>query len=269
MQRAAKAGALLEREDMMSGLKVETAGKVTIVTLDRPPVNALTLDLYQEIADVFAGFKQRDVNCVILTGAGEKAFCAGLDLKEFLAATVEDDPHRAAIVRSTFANIRYCAVPVIAAVNGPALGAGCVLTSVCDIRIASRRATFGLPEINVGRCGGGAHMGRHLPQGLLRKMFFTGQPIDAEEAYRVGFVQELVEQNELTARARALAELIASKAPLGLRRGKAALNQVEFMPVDEGYAVEQMHSTILMGTADAREATRAVVEKRPPVFQGR
>jgi enoyl-CoA hydratase/carnithine racemase len=254
----------------VSDIKIETDGAVATVTLDRPPVNALTLGLYDELADVFADIgKRQDVNCVVLTGAGSRAFCAGLDLKDFLAAKVEDDQERAAIVRRMFASVRHCAIPVIAAVNGPALGAGCVLSSVCDFRIASQTATFGLPEVNVGRCGGTAHMGRHLPQGLLRKMFFTGLPITAEEAYRVGFVQEILAPEALMDRARELAGIIASKAPLGLRHGKQSMNQVEFMPVEEGYVVEQMHSTLLMHTADAREATRAVVEKRKPVFQGR
>lgn len=253
----------------MADYAVEIENGVATVTLDRPPVNALTLALYGELADLFARIGNEKVGCVVLTGAGQKAFCAGLDLHEFLAATVEDDPRRAAIVRTLFTNVRQCAVPVIAAVNGPALGAGCVLSSVCDIRIASERATFGLPEINVGRCGGTAHMGRHLPQGLLRQMFFTGLPISAAEAYRVGFVQEIVAPERLMERAQEMASIIAQKAPLGLRRGKQSLNQIEFMPVDEGYAVEQMHSTILMNTHDAREATRAVVEKRKPVFQGR
>uniref|UniRef100_A0A9E7ZVA4 Enoyl-CoA hydratase-related protein n=1 Tax=Bosea sp. NBC_00436 TaxID=2969620 RepID=A0A9E7ZVA4_9HYPH len=254
----------------MTGLTVELSDKVATVTLDRAPVNALTLALYEELGDLMTQLGRReDIGCIVLAAGGSKAFCAGLDLKEFLAATVEEDPKRAAIVRAMFASVRHCALPVVAAVNGPALGAGCVLASVCDIRIASTSATFGLPEINVGRCGGTAHMGRHLPQGLLRKMFFTGLPIDAAEAYRVGFVQELVAPDALRERAQALASIIAGKAPLGLRRGKYALNQIEYMNVDDGYAVEQLHSTILMNTADAREATRAVVEKRAPVFQGR
>lgn len=254
----------------MAGIVVETSGKVVTVTIGRPPVNTLTLATYEEIADVFDAIGLRsDVNCAIFTGSGTKAFCAGLDLKEFLAARLEDDPRRAALVRRTFASVRHCAIPVIAAVNGPALGAGAVLASVCDIRIAAESATFGTPEINVGRCGGTAHMGRHFPQGLLRRMFFTGQPIGASEAARYGFLEEIVPAAELMPKARALAELIASKAPLGLRMGKAALNETEFMTVDEGYAVEQRYSTKLMATEDAREATRAVVEKRKPVFQGR
>jgi enoyl-CoA hydratase len=254
----------------MDGLTCDIAGKVATVRLDRPPVNALTLALYSAIGELFEEIGGRsDVNCVLFTAAGTRAFCAGLDLKEFLAAKVEDDPARAAIVRRTFAAVRHCAVPVIAAVNGPALGAGCVLASVCDIRIASENATFGLPEINVGRCGGAAHMSRHLPQGMVRQMFFTGRPIDAKEAWRLGFVQELVAPQLLEERARTLAAEIAVKAPLGLRLGKEAINRAEFLPVEDGYALEQNYSSRLMATEDAREATRAVVEKRPPSFTGR
>lgn len=253
----------------MAGLIVETKGKVVVVIIDRPPVNALTLAMYGEIADTFEALGARmDVHCAVLTGAGTKAFCAGLDLHEFLAATPEQDPERAAIVRRTFSALRHCALPVVGAINGPALGAGCVLASVCDIRIAAQNATFGLPEVNVGRCGGAAHIGRHVPQGLLRKMFFTGRPITADEALRAGLVQEVVAPGELMANAMELAGVIAEKAPLGLRIGKKAMNEVEFMPVEEGYAREQSYSTELMHTADAREAVRAVVEKRAAVFRG-
>lgn len=251
-------------------LEITKFGKIARITLNRPPVNALTLDLYREIAELFeATAEWTDINCAILTAEGTRAFCAGLDLNEFLAAKVEDDPIRATIVRRTFTAVRQAAIPVIAAINGPALGAGCVLGSVCDIRIAAENATFGMPEINVGRCGGAAHMGRHLPQGLLRQMFFTGRPIDATEAYRVGFVQQVVAQDALAETTQELATIIAAKAPLGLRMGKEALNRVEFMEVDEGYALEQSYSTRLMETHDAREATRAVLEKRQPAFEGR
>ncbi len=254
----------------MSELIVDTLGKIVTVTLDRPPVNALTLALYEQIAATFEAIGARsDVHCAIFTGAGTRAFCAGLDLKEFLAATPEQDPERARIVRRCFSAVRHCAIPVIAAVNGPALGAGCVLASVCDIRIATTTATFGLPEINVGRCGGGAHIGRHVPQGVLRKMFFTGRPISADEAYRVNLVEEVVPADRLMEAARELASIISEKAPLGLRLGKKALNEIEFMPVEAGYAHEQTYSTQLMRTQDAREATRAVIEKRAPAFQGK
>jgi enoyl-CoA hydratase len=157
---------------------------------------------------------------------------------------------------------------VIAAVNGPALGAGQVLASVADIRIASERATFGTPEINVGRCGGGAHLGRLVPPGMLRLMYFTGEPISAWEAHRVGLVDQLVSAKRLMPAARELAQTIAAKSPLGLRLAKEALNRAEWLPVEDGYALEQQYSTRLMATDDAREAARAAVEKRSPVFKG-
>jgi enoyl-CoA hydratase len=254
----------------MSEVVVKKSGKIISVTLDRPPVNALTMALYKQIADAFDEVGTRDdVHCVVLSAKGSRAFCAGLDLREFIGASVDDDPTRAAIVRRMFKSVRHCAIPVIAAVNGPALGAGCVLTSVCDIRIASENATFGIPEINAGRCGGTAHMARHMPQGVLRRMFFTGAPISAQEAYRLGFVDQVVPLERLLPAANELAAVIAAKAPLGLRLGKEALNRVEFMPVDEGYVVEQEYSTKLMRTEDCQEAARSVLEKRPPVFKGR
>ncbi|MCR6671418.1 enoyl-CoA hydratase-related protein [Devosia ginsengisoli] len=251
-------------------LVVERAGKVATVKIDRPPANALTLALYEEIADLFDELSgDSAVSCIILTATGSRAFCAGLDLKEFITATVEEDPHRAQIVRRTFAAVRHAKVPVIAAVNGPALGAGCVLASVCDIRLAAPNATFGLPEVNVGRCGGTAHMGRHLPQGILRQMVFTGKPISADEAYRFGFVNAIHAGDALLGAAEEMAAIIAEKAPLGLRLGKESMNAAEFMAVDDGYALEQTYSTRLMTTEDAREAARAVVEKRAPIFVGR
>jgi enoyl-CoA hydratase len=254
----------------MTDITIDVQDGVATVTLDRPPVNAVTLDLYQRLGEIFADLgSSLDVNCAVLTGAGNRAFCAGMDLKEFLAATVEEDPYRAEIVRTSFHRIRHCQIPVIAAVNGPALGAGTVFAALCDIRIAADTATFSMPEINVGRCGGAAHVGRLIGQGALRRMYFTGQPIDAAEAHRIGLVEQVVAAADLLPTARALAGVIAAKSPLGLRMAKRSLNEVEFLPVDDGYPVEQSYSTKLLATEDAREAARAVVEKRPPVFQGR
>ena len=126
-----------------------------------------------------------------------------------------------------------------------------------------------MPEVNVGRCGGGAHVGRLISQGALRRLYFTGEPIDAREAIRIGLVEQVVAPGELLDTARATAEKITAKSPLGLRYAKKALNEIEFLPVDEGYPIEQRYSTELMATEDGREATRAAVEKRAPVFKGR
>ncbi len=251
------------------GVKVEKGDRVATVIIDVPPVNAITLADYAEIGAVFTDCGTwQGINCIVFTGVGERAFCAGLDLNEFVSAKLEDDPGRAKIVRACFQALRNAPVPVIAAVNGPALGAGAVLASCADIRIAASHATFGTPEINVGRCGGASHMMRHFPQGILRRMYFTGTSIDAEEAYRFGFVQEVVEMDRLMETAMALAEEIASKAPIGLRMAKEALNKVEFLETEVGYQLEQSYSTSLMTTDDAREAVRAVVEKRKPEWTG-
>lgn len=260
----------LQNTSIDQDIRIAVNGAVATVTLDRPPVNAVTLAHYQRLGEVFEGLGQSDsIQCVILTAAGQRAFCAGLDLHEFMAASVDDDPHRAAVVRESFARIRHCAIPVIAAINGPALGAGTVFAAVADIRIASSTASFSMPEINVGRCGGGAHVGRLIGQGALRRMFFTGEPVDAAEALRIGLVDEVVAPEKLADTANDLAKKIAAKSPIGLRMGKQSLNEIEDLPVDEGYQVEQGYSTRLMATEDAREATRAVIEKRRPIFQGR
>ena len=261
---------MLSYDTQMGEIVVETSGSVVSVVIDAPPVNALTVARYTQLAEAFEQIGRRaDVHCALLTARGTRAFCAGLDLHEFATWPAERDHERAAAARRTFAAIRKCTIPVIAAVNGPALGAGCVLAACCDIRIASERASFGLPEINVGRCGGGAHLGRIVPPGMLRKMFFTGQPINAQEAHRIGFVEEIVSSENLVAAAQKLAAVIAEKSPLGLRLGKQALNEAEYLPVEEGYALEQSYSAKLLATEDAREAARSVIEKRAPVFKGR
>jgi len=254
----------------MNEIDLAVDGRIATVTLNKLPVNALTSDLYAELGEMFLRFVTRDdINCVVIASSSPKTFCAGKDLKEFLGATLEDDPRQAWIVRRTFEAIRHCPVPVIAKVNGPALGAGCVIAACADIRIASERATFGLPEINVGRCGGASHVGRLIPQGALRLMYFTADPIDAAEAHRLGLADKVVPHDDLDATVAAIAAKIAAKSPVGLRTGKKSMNEAEEMSIDGGYAREQSYSTQLMRTDDAREATRAIVEKRPPVFTGR
>lgn len=254
----------------MDGLRVEVTDGVALVTLDRPPVNALTIALYQRIAAVFGELGTTlDVNCAILTAAGTRAFCAGKDVREFLATTLEQDIEQAPIVRRAFSAVHDCKIPVIAAVNGPALGGGCALAAACDVRVASSAATFALPELNIGRCGGGAHVGRLVPQGMLRRMFFTAEPISAAEAYRVGLVDQLETPEDLLPAAWRLARTIAAKSPLGLRLGKQALNEIEPLGLDEACLAERRYAEQLLRTDDAREAARAVAEKRPPVFRGR
>jgi enoyl-CoA hydratase len=251
------------------GVGVEIDGPIATVTIDAPPVNAFTMARYRRMAEVFELLNERDdINCVILTATGSKAFSAGLDLHEFLDTPIERDDERQAIGMRAFVAVRSCPVPVIAAINGHALGAGMAFAALCDIRIASERATFGLPEINVGRCGGAAFVSRYVPEGSVRLMFFTGEPIGAHEAHRLGLVEQVVSPRRLPGAARELAEVIATKSPIGLRIGKKALNAVEGMRYDRGYEIEQQYSAELVQTEDSREALRALVERRLPVFKG-
>lgn len=252
----------------MEFVAVEKAGGIATLTLNRPPVNAMTIRFYDEITRAFeAAGGDRSVRCIVLKSASDRAFSAGLDLKEFIATkTAEDDQARSDVVARMFDAVEDTPVPTIVAVDGPALGAACVLTSVCDIRIASHRASFGLPEINVGRCGGGAHMGLHLAQGVVRYMFFTAERLTAEEAFRLGYVQRLVASDDLMKVTREIAELIAGKSPLALRLGKKALNDSGHLPVKEGYRLEQALSAQLYHSPDAKEAALAVLERRTPVF---
>lgn len=251
---------------------VENHGTVAEVVLNRPPVNAVSVDLYSELIRIFRSFADRDdVHAVILRSANEKIFSAGADLKEALPESVTFEPsdeYRQRLARTCYEAILDCAVPTIAVVEGPALGAGAVLAACCDIRLASESARFGLPEVTVGRCGGGRHLMRLVPQGQVRLMYFTGEPIDAQEAYRVGLVEQVHAEGVLK-EARTLAENIASKSPFGLRMAKRSLNEAEDMAVRPGYAHEQKYTVMLGRTADAREAASAIMEKREPVWTWR
>lgn len=252
----------------MDDFDVQIADGVARVVMQRMPVNALTLDGYARLGAIFAELGEDiRVRCVALLSASPRAFCAGKDFDEFLSSQASDYLKDAPIIRRAFEAIRHCAIPTVAIVEGPALGAGCVVAAACDIRIASPAARFSLPEINVGRCGGGAHIGRLIPQGAMRRMFFSGLPLSGAEAFRLGLVDELID--DAPRAGLDLAATIATKSRAGLVLGKKALNQAEDMPVDDGYALEQAFSAELSADPDAQEAIRAVIEKRAPKFADR
>jgi enoyl-CoA hydratase len=252
-------------------VQVVEDGPVVEVLLDREPVNAVSLRMYEELTLVFRTLSERtDVHAVILRSANPKIFCAGADIRERPEAVSPAESVvelRQRWARTCYNAILDCAVPTIAVVNGHALGAGAVLAGCCDIRFAAADMKIGLPEINAGRCGGARHLSRLIPQGKTRLMYFTGEPIDAHEAYRLDLVQYLgrTAGDELVA-ARALAHKIARKSPLGLRLAKRALNESEAMGVREGYAHEQIYTIQLAQSPDAREATQATLEKREPAW---
>ena len=254
----------------MSPVRLELKDHIALVTLDFPPVNAMSADSYIELTETFDSLHDHEeAHVAVLTGAGERAFCAGADIRARLEGRTAPRQDHGRTAREAFNSIYECPIPVIGAINGPALGAGIGIAASCDYLIASERATFGLPEIDVGLLGGGAHTGRLFPQGVTRRMLYTAQRLTAAEAYRLGSIHKVVPLGKLVEEAMAEAAIIAAKMPLAARLAKESLNLVEWMDLKNGYRFEQTRTAILNQTEDAAEAKRAFLEKRPPVFKGR
>ena len=254
----------------MGTVNVGVVDLVATVTFDRPPVNAIDYASMAELTDVFASFtERRDVRAVIFTATGDRAFIAGVDLAQVggrddvepPAKTVVDPGH---VARDLMWAIADCAVPVIAAVNGPALGAGLAFAACCDILLASENATFGTTEINVGLLGASAHLSLLVGRHKAREMFFTGEQVPAAELHRLGAVRAVVPRAELLATATELAQTLAAKSPIAMRLAKEAMNRVEFLPLREAYRTEQDYTSRLLRYEDAAEARAAYLEKRPP-----
>jgi enoyl-CoA hydratase len=255
-------------------ISVQLEDHVATVTLDRPPVNAVTRATFDEIRDAFRSFDDdRDVRVAIFTAAGDRAFMAGVDLRSVgeragePPATRVTDPARGA--RDAMWAITDCAVPVIGAINGPALGAGLAFAACCDILLASDNATFGTTEINVGLLGASSHLSRLVGHYKAREMFFTGEVVPAAELYRLGAVRTVVPRAELMTTALELARALATKSPIALRLAKESMNRVENLPLKDAYRTEQDYTARLQGFEDAVEARQAYLEKRPPDWKWR
>ena len=243
-----------------------------IVTLARPERrNALNGAMLGQLGELFAQIKERtDLRAVILTGAGA-VFCAGTDINELCA--LDEAGARAAAERGQAVCdlIELCAVPVIAAVNGAAAGGGCELALACHLRIAATHATFTLPEIKLGLIpayGGTQRLARAVGLGRALAAMTAGDEIDAVEALSLGMVNRLVAPAELLPAAEALAHTLAAQAPLALRACLAAVTRGTRLTLAEGLALEAELFSRLFATADAREGTRAFLEKRAPTFKG-
>jgi enoyl-CoA hydratase len=247
------------------------ADHVATVTLNKPPVNALGRDIREELVATIDELNDRDdVRVIILTGHG-RIFCAGADIKEKRAQGGAPGQHARAdrLIRDAFYCLMECSKPVIAAVNGPALGAGMVMATCCDIIIAADHATFGMPEIDVGLGGGAGFLQRVLSPQTFRWLLLTGERIPAAELYRLGVLRACVPAEQLMETATALARQIAAKSPLAVRMLKDSWSVVENLSMRDAFRVEQGVIAALRKTEDAKEAQQAFVEKRPPVFTGR
>ena len=235
------------------------------VYLDHPPVNALDHIGWNKLAETLTSLGKDEAVRVIILAAKGRGFCAGVDVKQLAA-----DPSLITEVNrgcyDAFAAIHDCPVPVIAACHGFVLGGGIGLVGSCDIILSSDDASFGLPEIDRGALGAASHLSRMFPIQKVRKMLFTGEPIDAREAYRLGAIEQLLPRDELLPAARKLAESIAAKSPKAMRLAKASVNGIELLDVKKAYRFEQGFTLELYTSPDSQKARDAFVEKREARF---
>jgi enoyl-CoA hydratase len=252
-------------------IRVQIADHVALVTMDNPPVNAQNAEFQDELIRVFDRLSDMDeVRVAVLTGRG-KCFSAGVDIKA--RSGQQRGPGDAwrgmRYARECFHSILECKKPVVAAINGPALGAGLGIAASCDILVAGESASLGLPEIDVGLMGGGRHAMRLFGHSRARRMMLTGYRVSGAEMYRLGVVEACVPDDKLMDTAMELARTIAAKSPIASVIAKHALNTIEEMTLRDGYRFEQNMTVTLQRTDDSKEAMRAFVEKRKPVFKGR
>jgi enoyl-CoA hydratase len=256
-------------EDMstFAHLDIEFDQGIATIVLNRPPANAIDRALYMDIAELFSKPDRigPGLKAIVLTGRG-KHFCAGNDLDEFATMTPENGTERMWRVREAFFAIQNCAVPVIAAVNGAALGTGLAIAASCDFVVAAEDARFGLPELTVGVMGGARHLARMAPQPLVRRMFFTGEHMRADAFAAAGGSVIVCPTDHLHERARAFATRIASLSPTAVRIGKTILNRIETMDLRAGYEFEQGYTVHMSGHPDAKEALMAFRERRAPSY---
>lgn len=250
-------------------IKVDIADHIAVVKMDNAPVNAYSRDFSEELMEVFDEINDTpEVRVTVITGR-EKIFSAGADIKNRQAVgDIKGETYRhMRRARETSNCIMEQNRPVIAAVNGPALGAGMGPVIAADIVLASENAVFGLPEIDIGLMGGVSHITSMFPKALARRMILTGYRVPAAEAYRRGIIEGVYPLEDLMDEAMKLARIIASKSPKALTLAKRAINTVNSMPLREGYRFEQNLTNEMTRHEDSKEAMRAFIEKRPAVFK--
>jgi enoyl-CoA hydratase len=247
---------------------------LAVITIDRPKVlNALNLISMTELEQAFLDLRQNpSIRAVLLTGAGEKSFVAGADIKELASLSPLEGEQVAARGQRIFHLIENCGKPVIACINGFALGGGCELALACTLRIASSNARLGQPEVKIGIIpgyGGTQRLPRLIGKGAALKMILTGEPITAAEALRIGLVDEVVEPDQLLPRAEQIAQTIAGMAPIAIRDSIRAVNSGYDLPLASGLELEASLFGLACSTSDKVEGTRAFLEKRAPVWTGK
>jgi enoyl-CoA hydratase len=260
--------------DQLKNLLLERDGAVATVTVNRPAVlNAMSLETLDELRRVMESLgRDGAVRVIVITGGGEKAFIAGADINELARQTPTGGREHAVKGQEVFDVIEQLGKPVIAAINGYALGGGCELAMACTLRVAADTAKLGQPEINLGLIpgyGGSQRLARLIGAGRALELLLTGQQITAQEAYRLGLVNRVVPAADLKNEVRALAMLLASKPPIAMRYIIDAVNKGLQMSLAEGLRFEATLFGLVASTEDMREGTGAFLEKRKAEFKGK
>jgi enoyl-CoA hydratase len=258
---------------MPSTLLFELTDGIARITVNRPDkLNALNAIVIAELGDAVTRIETDSaVRGVIITGSGQKAFVAGADIAELAAQSPLEGKTRSAAGQAVFRRLEQCGKPVIAAVNGFALGGGCELAMACHIRLAAEQAKFGQPEVKLGigpGYGGTVRLPRLVGKGRALELLLTGRTIDAEEAFRIGLVNRVVPADRLLAEAEAMLRTILSNGPLAVRTCLEAVDAGPDMSIDQGMLLEASQFGLLSATSDMKEGTKAFLEKRTAVFKG-
>ena len=249
-------------------------GRIAVFTINRPEaLNSMNVQALKELGEKMVAFRDDpDAWVGIITGAGDRAFCAGADIKEMLPFMQENLPLKPWKVPDTPMRGLVMWKPLIAAINGVALGGGLEIALACDIRIASEKARLGVPEVTLGLIpgwGGTQRLPRVIPLCKAAELLFTGRHIDAQEAYRIGLVNAIVPPEQVMPAAREMAEAICKAGPLAVRAAKEAMIRGCGMPLEEGLKLENALEAYALSTEDFAEGTKAFVEKRKPEFKAR
>jgi enoyl-CoA hydratase len=257
----------------LQNLLLERDSAIAVVTVNRPKVlNALNLATLEELRRTMTALRdEAAIRCIILTGSGEKSFVAGADINELGGQSAAGGREHARLGQSVFDTIETLGKPVIAAINGYALGGGCELAMACTIRLAADTARLGQPEINLGMIpgyGGTQRLARIVGSGRALELLLTGEQLSAADAHLVGLVNRVVPAADLMMEARKLAATIAGKAPLAVRYVLEAVHRGVNLPLAEALTLEAALFGLVVSTDDLREGTRAFLEKRKPVFKG-
>jgi enoyl-CoA hydratase len=258
---------------MASTLLFELTDGIARITVNRPDkLNALNAIVIAELGDAVTRIETDSaVRGAILTGAGAKAFVAGADIAELTEQGAAGGRTRALVGQQVFRRMERCGKPVIAAVNGFALGGGCELAMACHLRVASEQARFGQPEVKLGIApgyGGTVRLPRLVGKGRALELLLTGEMIDAQEALRIGLVNRVVPADRLLPEAEAMMRTILTNGPLAVRACLEAVDNGLDMTVDQALLLEASYFGLLSATEDMREGTQAFIEKRKPSFKG-